>query len=391
MKKRNKFVAAMLTIVLLVLLIIPAAAQEPEMGIAPDIAALMKAQECAVAAHRTLISSFDWDEARNDYAYPDNYGGDYISENTLVIQLVNPTEEDYAYYTGLLEDYVDHIAFEEVDYSYNFLQSASEDTFEDLSDELEITGYGVRMSQNSVVLYVKSNAMATGLSEQNTNEENISKLKLPRYIQIEEGENDTLSATLYGGDLIGNGSSSFTLGACGFYGGAIAIVTCGHGGHSVGSTLYYGSGTSTPIGTVKKQNYGSGLYGDYAIATVTYSHTLSKYVHNAAGYVLINTYDENPAEGTVVSKYGETTGYSYGTITGTNYTAGYGTKGLTVVQISGSNGIDYGDSGGPWYYNDSSLGYVFCGITSGKNGDNTVAYFTPYKYILRNGGFTVAS
>ena len=392
MKKRNKFVAAMLTIVLLVLSVIPAAAQEPEMGIAPDIAALMKAQEGAVAAHRTLISSFDWDEARNDYAYPDNYGGDYISENTLIIQLVSPTEEDYAYYTGLLEDYVDHIAFEEVNYSYNFLQTASEDVSKELSDELEITGYGVRMSQNSVILSVKPGSLDAMVSAQNAN--GTTALNLPDYIQIQADAASSTDAILYGGDSICTATGGYTMAACGSYGGTVAIVTCGHGNLSVGTTFYYGTTTSTPIGKVQKVNYASGLYGDYSIVTVTYSHTLSKYIRNATGYVLISAYDENPAEGTIVCKYGQTTKYGVGTITDTNQTIladkTVTVKGMTKVALLEGYTSDNGDSGGPYYYQDSSLGYVFCGVHHGHSSSST-SYFTPYKYILRNGGFTVAT
>ncbi len=357
---------------------------------------MMLEQEGAVRAHRLLISSFDWDEENNDYDYPDHYGGDYISDNVLMIQLVNPTEADYAYYTELLEDYEEHIDFEEVNYSYNFLQAASEDAFEELNDELEITGYGVRMSQNSVILYVEPNSLTVTASIQDEAGTNTDNLDLPEYIQIQESETGNTEVTLYGGDTICSSTSNwFTLGACGSYNGSVAIVTCGHG-RTVGQTIYYGKQTiTTSIGTVQKTNYANNLYGDYSIVTVSSSHTLSKYIRNAAGYVLINTYDEDPAEGTIVSKYGATTYYSTGEISGTNITKsmdGVLVKGLTEVELSGSYTSADGDSGGPYYYYDSSQGYVFCGVHSGSlESDHSITYFTPYKYILRNGGFTVAS
>ena len=402
MKKVKHLVALVLTIALLASILVPASAQTMDNeqmldgGMNEEVAAMMLAQEGAVCAHRLLISSLDWDEEKNDYDYPDHYGGDYISDNVLIIQLVNPTEADYAYYTELLEDYEEYVDFEEVDYSYNFLQAASEDAFEELNDELEITGYGVRMSQNSVVLYVEPDSLAATASTQAESSANTTGLNLPDYIQIQESSTGSTDATLYGGDYIhAAGYGGLTMAACGSYGGSIAIVTCGHGGHSVGSTFYYGTGTSPPIGTAQKVNYSSGLYGDYSIVTVTYSHTLSKYIRNASGYVLINTYDENPAEGTIVSRYGATSSYSTGTISETNFTqnmSGVSVKGLTVVELDGNYTSQYGDSGGPYYYHDSSLGYVFCGVHSGHlASDASIAYFTPYKYILRNGGFTVAT
>lgn len=402
MKEVKHLVALVLTIALLVSIIVPVSAQTAgilqllDSSMNEEVAVVMLAQEGAVRAHRLLISSFDWNEEKNDYDYPNHYGGDYISDNVLMIQLVNPTEADYAYYTELLEDYEGHFDFEEVDYSYNFLQAASEDTFEELNDELEITGYGVRMSQNSVILHVESDSLAATASAQADSSATTTGMNLPDYIQIQESSTVSTDSTLYGGDAICTSTSNwFTLGACGSYNGSVAIVTSGHD-LTVGQTVYYGrQTTTTSIGTLQKVNYSNGLYGDYAIITVSSSHTLSKYIRNAAGYVLINTYDESPAEGTVVSRYGATSGYSTGIISDTNLTqnmGGVSVKGVTKVELSGSYTAQGGDSGGPYYYHDSSLGYVFCGVHSGHlNSDASIAYFTPYKYILRSGGFVVAT
>lgn len=177
-------------------------------------------------------------------------------------------------------------------------------------------------------------------------------------------------------------------GTCGKYERNNALVTCGHGNTTVGSSVLFNGNT---IGTVVKVQYANNQFGDYSIIKLDNIDPSHKIGSSNNGYIAISggTY-LSPAVGTYVTKYGFQTGYSYGSVISTNVSittdSGITVKGMTKVLLSQGGGSIPGDSGGPYLVGDA-----FCGVHHGHNtSNNNFLYFTPYS-VISAGGFTATS
>ena len=208
-------------------------------------------------------------------------------------------------------------------------------------------------------------------------------------IVIEEGEYSITSSTpVLGGTEIMVGRDTCTAGICGYYMGNKALVTCGHGSIEVGDTVKFTSNYSA-IGTVDYVQYSNGESGDFSIITLNDDADLSHKIGSSDyGYITVTKGTHlAPAVGTYITRYGDNTGYSSGTVEATNITVTTDqwvtVRGLTRAQITSGRGSELGDSGGPYV-----LAGAFCGVHHGQMVNNSnLVLFTPYA-LLNEAGFT---
>lgn len=175
----------------------------------------MSLQEEALDAYQLLWDSFEKDPESLQSYYPDEYGGEYINGDKLVIQLTENTPENQAKYRELCGN-SDKVVFEKVTYSLNYLNSL-ESQAELLSKDYAVTGYGVRRSENKFILEVEQDdldAVQQRLLRQRSN--------APIEIQVGVPMETTASSLIGGGSLYITGHT-FSLGVCGTYGGKPAF------------------------------------------------------------------------------------------------------------------------------------------------------------------------
>ncbi|MGF7142207.1 hypothetical protein HNQ56_000617 [Anaerotaenia torta] len=108
-------------------------------------------QEEALNAYEKIISNFKKTK-EGDIIYPNEYGGEYIDNDILVIQLVEPSEEVKEKYLAMCE-YSNKIRFEEVTYSLMFLNQIHE-YGNILRGKYEKIGYGVDRRNNRCFINV---------------------------------------------------------------------------------------------------------------------------------------------------------------------------------------------------------------------------------------------
>ena len=349
---------------------------------------LIAGQARAVAANETLMQYF-YDDGWI-YEYPEYFGGCYIEDNVLYIRLVDPTKQTEEVLKNLLAEYEDVVEFVYGQYSQSELQEYADETAAELEElGYEVMHWYVDNITSQIVIGVLGDDVDSASMLIENQQSQAARSNLVPEVVIEEGNSTTTTSSdgIVGGAVLTMGSGTRSAGACGSYNGDYALVTCGHGSTSVGSTVkLYG----TTIGTVSVVQYANGGYGDYSIVTLTSGTISHKIGSSSDGYVTITKGTNlSPAVGTYVTKYGYKTGYSYGTVTATNVSinpaTGMTVYGMTKVSITTGDGSAGGDSGGPYL-----AGGAFCGVHHGNLKDDPLTvYFTPYKYI-KNTGFTAA-
>lgn len=106
------------------------------------------------------------------------------------------------------------------------------------------------------------------------------------------------------------------------------------------------------------------------------------------------TYSSVPI-GTILYKYGTTTGYSWGSVTGTSLRVTYsfnlfhtytvdGLYSVALQNSSGTTAIERGDSGGPVWRSDTGQNLLH-GIVTAKISDTNTMYTTPIYYAQSQG------
>lgn len=367
----------------------------------------MKLQEPALQAYQNLWNSFEKDESGTPI-YPDDYAGEYISKDKLVIMLVDPSQ-------SLKEDYIkrskdgEHIKFENASYSLNYLNSLSS-VAQQLSDQnYRISVYGVDRKANSFFISIIQEDYEKLMKNQSlTLQKTIENLP----IRIEPGAPNTSTSALWGGDRITNedNGAGLSVGIGGTYGGNNAILTAGHSNEKVGiffPRYPYIQYLSTQTGQVVYQRAntsssatGVGTLGDFAVVKLTGSDTATNKVYG--GVSITGTYSSVPV-GTTIYKYGATSGYSSGTVNQISLTVTYSDGLFTTYTVSGlyqssmsnSSGTDAiagGDSGGPVYMKDGTA-YKLHGIVTARQEPMSgypasIMYSTPIYYAV-DAGFTV--
>lgn len=359
---------------------------------------LMILQENAVAANEALNVAFGCDAIGN-ITFPDDFAGARIEGNKLVLSLTDVSDETKEKYENWVGEYAQYLLFEEADFSYNQLRNtASEVAGELMEDGYTVTQYYVSETENELVVGIsfdnlieKSNFISINnteaMSDTLSDEHNIS-------VRIDLSEPvTTASTTLRGGANLSNTDAgcSITLSCCGYYEGSPAIVTCGHGGQSVGDTIKYASSSGNTIGTVNRHNYYDGCTGDFEIIKVADSSTfsISNSINNT--YSITNT-TSSAAVNTVLKYYSrQTSSYAYGTVNERGVTVladnEISVSGLSSIKVTNGSCVA-GDSGAP-FFQEINSGVSYCGVLHGHRSTNgyLYVYFTPYTY-LSAAGFT---
>jgi len=371
-----------------------------------EVLQAMENQGPALRAYQNLWDSFEKDELGNPI-YPEEYAGEYINGDKLVIMLVNPTQEQIDEYVRRAQD-GKHLVFEKAKYSLNYLNTLNDLAFELLNQGYQISSFGVDRKANSFFISVLpedydrlSNELSVSLKHEMGS--------LP--IRIEPGTHNMSTSQLWGGDRIINedNGSKFSVGIGGKYNGDDAILTAGHGNEKVGiiNTRYpYIEFLSRRTGQVVFQRAnqspietGVNSLGDFAIVKLNGIDTPTNRIYG--GVSITGTYSSVPI-GTTVYKYGASSGYSWGTVQRVGITVTYSGGLFNTYVVSGlyesfmNNGtntdaIAPGDSGGPVYIVQGSE-YKLHGIVSARaeptNGPALIMYSTPI-YFAENVGFTV--
>ncbi|MBO6300953.1 MAG: hypothetical protein J6N15_00755 [Ruminiclostridium sp.] len=108
---------------------------------------IMEQQKEPLAAYQTLYSTFNQDD-KGRYVYPDEYAGEWLDGNKLVIALTDVSKEKLDKYIDILKHY-NCVKFVKAKYSITFLYKLADEVFETLND-MNITKYGVDVENNKL-------------------------------------------------------------------------------------------------------------------------------------------------------------------------------------------------------------------------------------------------
>ncbi len=370
MKKLKKITVFVLTITLILFsMCFAQAIDEEEL----EFRLTVSMQEKALDAYQLLWDSFEKDENCQPI-YPDEYGGEYIEDDKLVIQLTENTTENQQKYRELCGN-SDKVIFEEVEYSLNYLNSLDSEA-KKLYENYKVTSFGVDRKNNRYFIHVEKEDLDKVIAEH-------SRSRSSSPIIFEEGAPiESMSKAIIGGDSVIGPLSDSTITASGTYQRKTAFLTCGHG-YNEGDIMNY---DGVDIGEIVVHKCKDGGYGDYSIITVTNSNYIkSLKVRGASGtpYQLSGT-GVAPV-GTAIRMYGKETGYATGyvSVVNTSITSNCGlTYGLSVCWLNKYPA--HGDSGGPFYTSNKLIGLLKGGRT--VQGQHSV-YYTPIIY-PQNSGFS---
>lgn len=354
---------------------------------------LIDLQRNAVMANEVILQSLP----RNNYGefiYPDDWAGDWIDEDTLVIMLTDISPEHTAKYESMLGKFSQYVRFEVADYSYNYLVEQAEIYVENLPEtsDIAVSGYYISVMDNEIVIGVTPESYKA-LTKVNT----IQLDDLP--IRFEEETPSMPCTDLKGGAKLYNADAreSISIGCCGVAYGETSILTCGHITQSKNDEIRYGDRNGETIGYVTYHRYYDGSRGDIEIISVD----LDKFdVTNQCkdGAEFVGTL--NPATGAIVRCYGQKTDETtYGKIVSTNYTANDRLdNGETTISIHGlcraeitSGQVQPGDSGGPVYVSTPTPNeFNFIGVIHGISSSGSKNYFsyTPWN-LVEGSGFNI--
>ncbi|BCJ98424.1 chymotrypsin family serine protease [Anaerocolumna chitinilytica] len=204
---------------------------------------------------------------------------------------------------------------------------------------------------------------------------------------VEDNDYQKTEATnLVGGDVIIHNGYYFTLSIGGSAYGSKAIL---FNGHFTAPGYEVDTASGTRLGTLAAKQFSNNQVGDNSIATVNSDFNTTNLVKGSSqNFAITGTYN-NPPVGTLLYKYGGTSGIAAVTVTGTNQSMSvvsdgttYVIKGMTNANITSGSSAG-GDSGGPYYswYNN---GWAYSGVHSAS--DSTSVSFTP---LINITGFSV--
>lgn len=349
-----------------------------------EIDKLIEAQARAVEANEVLMQYFFVEGC--GIVYPDYFAGRYIEDNIFHIRLAAPTDEELAGLKNLLSGYEDVVVYEYGDFSRTFLQNYADEIASELKEQgVAVASWGVDDKTGDVNIGVLSEDIHTA-KEMIEIAQTYSPRSTSPKIVIEEGGYIMPSSRLIGGSRIRVGNETRSIGVCGYYNGYPAIVSCGHGEGYINASVKI---NDFGLGHFVEIQYESGEIGDYSIIKLNdqYADKVSHKIGDSInGLTTVDGFMLSPSVGTYVTRYGQVTGYSCGTVTRVDHTVpmtgGETIRGLTEVFISEGEGGLPGDSGGPYL-----AGTAFCGVHSGSSvSNNNYTFFTPYS-VVRSAGF----
>ncbi len=385
MKKRNVQFLVLFLLLAAFLCLFSGKRMKAEDGIKTekDYENQMQLQRFAVAASGVLTGSFEQDEVGN-YIYPDTLCGIWIEGAKLIIALTADDQNTIAYYDTILGDYKQYVEYVTRTYSKNQLYGLIDYIAESIEQQYNepIQSYEVKEKENRIEI---------GVSEALLNRIKNDGLKFDEYpVTLVKGiTTETATTALKGGMAISNVNAgcAMTLSVCGKYNGGSVLVTCGHGGQTVGDVIKYSGAQIGQTTYVRYTNYGYGDFSFVPIMSGSFSGSnqiLSYYISGC----------QSPSVGTTVKFYGKTTAsVGYGTVVSTGVQvyadSSVYLKGMTKIHVYSGN-IQNGDSGGPFFCLSGST-VIYCGVLHGRRvteESELMGYFTPYQY-LSTAGFSL--
>ena len=194
---------------------------------------MMAAQQRAVNANELLCSEFDF---TSRYPFPDDYAGDYISEDGFFSVYVT-SEEGIQRYEKLLADYSDITTYVIREHSYNELIKASDEASEWVADNFDLHFNGPDIINNGIMFSVNDSrtdeAEKKLLSYFKTVAGNYCYEYNGKLIKVlVEWEAESSEEVSYpGGTSLGMISSPdyVTMTCNGYKNNKLGFVTCGHG------------------------------------------------------------------------------------------------------------------------------------------------------------------
>lgn len=355
---------------------------------------LIALQRNAVMANEMISRSLP----RNDYGeiiYPDDWAGDWIDDDILVIMLTDISPEHTAKYESMLGEYIQYVRFEVADYSYNYLADQAEVYVDNLAETADVDVYSYYVS-------VMSNEIVIGVDPDDYNELTKTNIILQDDLPIrfEEDVPSEPGISLEGGSKLYNADAgeAFSIGCCGVAYGETSILTCGHINQSLDDEIRYENSSGDTIGYVTHHKYYDGSRGDFEIVSVDLD-TFDVTNQCEDGSEFVGTLSDSTVGG-VVRCYGQRTGETtYSEIVATNVTVidnlgngqlGNTIRGLTRAEIT-SGDVQSGDSGGPVYVPTPTRNECyFIGVIHGTSSSNGKDYFsyTPWN-LIEGSGFNI--
>ncbi len=341
----------------------------------------------ATSNYAQIYKLFRTDVLGNVY-YPNEYSGAWIEGEDLYVALTDVSDEIINKYTSYLP-FPENIKFAKMAKSLNEL-------------ELEQSEYLSFFNANNIVtsyIDVKNNKCAFEVENISVdNAYSIIKNTMlsvdPKFpfsadsIVIKQGNLGILDTNIIGGMAARRTSGTFSVGVCGeivmpsetIYDG---FITCGHK-KTISETIQI---NGNDFGKVCVLRFGDNKNGDFACVNMSSkTDTLTNKVYGSSSSTTRNITSSNDdvAEGTLVMKYGEESGYATGKVTKNNASKTVSVDDTTKVTINGltlcsieSGQSTGGDSGGPNYIKGGEgNNYTFVGVHCGHNSSEF--YFTPY-------------
>lgn len=379
-KKWFKTIISIILTLVMVMTVMPKTQATEQIDFEMEFAAKARATE----ASERLMAYFAQSGFYCDY--PDYYAGCYIGDDyKFHVRLCLPTTEVLEMLTVIFGEYSDVIVYEYSDFSWNDMIEYADNLAKDLIVlGYGITSWGVDDFTGSVSIDVLSEDLSEVRSLVEGQQTYAAGNNCPSII-LKEGAYSQSAAGYQPGTSNGN----ILLGGYGYYNGNKAIVTCGHGGHSVGDTFSFGNVS----GEYVVQQYEDEQIGDYAIGLINDNATLLHKFGNSD--IAMTGFNYSPVAGSSIRAYRSNGSIVYGTVvdtdkriqrlTGKSNPLYMYLLGMTEVRIT-SGSVTYGDSGAPCItYTDG-----FCGVLSGFSNLGEVTYFqfTPNR-LLRSVGFYV--
>lgn len=375
------FFAALLTILFLAL------TQFSVNGYESDniISEAVNPQQPACDAHQRLLASFE--EAEYGFIYPEDFGGDYIEDNTLHVCLTSCDTDTVNSYKAIIGD-IPCVIYEEATYNLNDLIGLKDDIFDYLTENnIEVYFAAPSEITNSINIEVDesdigaarilsanyllqtavpySNSQGSGLSELLDIKTGAPSVFSDAAEEVDFSDYMTSAAAgtvvVAGSRLYTSGSFNRTLAATGSRNTKITFLTCGH---STTEGQRFTSSTGTVYGDVTYYQFDNNNYGDFSFITAESGFTTTQRVWTGGGtYTTLSGTLDLPAVGTNLYRFGAVTLQTDVTVSATNSTvvfSGTGAiKGMCRA-ISEDPSIP-GDSGGPY-----RQGNLFCGIHTGN-------------------------
>lgn len=341
----------------------------------------MDMQEKVTRAYNELICSFE--QMGKASMFPDEYGGAYNNGNgRLVVKLTNRSSLTISRYKKAVSN-PDILVFEKAEHTKNELEALCKTIMQwFLAEEIDWNQcYACDETLKAVIIVPETEYFRaqTFLQSKTVLQ---SGQRLP--ITLQASEKEKPAAFLQGGNSLRKARSPVsTLAFCGTYQGAPAIITCGHGGLSEGTRVYANNSASTNlVGKITVQQYKHKESGDFSIAKITGSQTLTNLVQYASSGKAypVRGYFRLPAKNDIVYQFGKNGYRNKCRVVNTNTILNHGAEDgffyisgmvYTTILESEASGVLKGDSGSPVYSLSSNQATALGMLSSGGSRSMT--------------------